>query len=149
VRIDVVRASDGRRVARRTGPFTWRTGRAGVYLVRFTMAGDRRVIVLSRRGDGFHLRPPHRRHASCGLVRSFGLRGPLFDGTLAGSYRLAAPAKVSLTVLRGRKVVKRFEVDRRSFRFALRGLPRGDYRVRLIARSGDDQVSAVVAARRV
>jgi len=73
---------------------------------------------------------------------------PVFGRTLAGSYRLSAPAQVTLTVLRGRKVVKRFAADRRSFRFALRGLPRGSYRVRLVAHSGDDQVSAVVAARR-
>jgi hypothetical protein len=150
VRVDVVRASDGRRVARRRGPFTWRAERAGVYVVRFTMPGDRRVVVLARGADGrYRVLPPHRRRASCGLVRSFGLRGPVFGRTLAGSYRLAAPAKVSLTVMRGREVVKRLAVERRSFRFALRGLPPGNYRVRLIARSGDDQVSAVVAARRV
>ena len=148
-RIEIVRGSNGRRVARRTRPFTWRTDRAGVYVVRFTIGDDRRVIVLARGADGrFHVRPPHRRRASCGLVRSFGLRRPVFGRTLAGSYRLSAPAQVTLTVLRGRKVVKRFAADRRSFRFALRGLPRGSYRVRLVAHSGDDQVSAVVAARR-
>jgi hypothetical protein len=80
----------------------------------------------ARRGGPLRWRP---RRVSCGPVRSF--------------------ARVSLTVLRGRRVVKRFEVDRRSFRFALRGLPRGRYTVRLIARCGEDQVSAVVAARRV
>ena len=89
------------------------------------------------------------RRVSCGLLRSFGLRRPVFGGTLAGSYRLASPARVTLTVSRGRKVVKRFAVARRSFRFALRGLPRGRYTVRLVARSGEDQVSAVVASRRV
>jgi hypothetical protein len=150
VRIDVLRASDGRRVARRSGPFTFRARRAGVYVVRFTMAGDRRVVVLARGADGrFRVRPPHRRRASCGLVRSFGLRGPVFGGTLTGSYRLGGPARVSLTVSRAGKVIKRFELDRRSFRFSLPGLRRGDYAVRLVARSGDDQVSAVVAARRV
>jgi hypothetical protein len=89
------------------------------------------------------------RRVSCGLVRSFGLRRPVFRGRLTGSYRLRRPARVSLTVLRGRRVVKRFEVERRAFRFALRGLPRGRYAVRLIARSGEDQVAAIVAARRV
>ena len=54
-----------------------------------------------------------------------------------------------MSVRRGRKVVKRFEVRRRTFRFAVRGLRRGRYTVRLIARSGEDQASAVVAARRV
>ena len=57
-----------------------------------------------------------------------------------------------MTVARGRKVVKRFTTaERRSFRFALpaHGLPRGSYTVRLVARSGDDQVSAVVGARRL
>ena len=150
VRVDVVRASDRRRVARRGGPFTWRASRPGVYVVRFSMAGDRRVVVLGRDTDGrYRVLPPHRRRASCGLVRGFALRGPVFGRTLAGSYRLAAPARVSLTVMRGREVVKRFAASRKSFRFALRGLPRGRYTVRLVARSGEDQVAAVVAARRL
>jgi hypothetical protein len=109
--------------------------------------------VLAHGADGrVRVLRSHRRPASCGLVRSFGLRRPVFSERtpLAGSYRLAAPARVSLTVTRGRKVVERFATaERRSFRFALRGLPRGSYTVRLVARSGEDQVSAAVRARRL
>ena len=87
-------------------------------------------------------------------MRSFRLRRPVFGGgtPLAGSYRLATPARVTVTVMRGRKVVRRFTpAERRTFRFTLpaHGLPRGNYTVRLVARSGDDQVSAVVGARRL
>jgi hypothetical protein len=143
-----VRATDGRRVARRGGPFTLRA-RHGLYVARFIMRGDRRVIVLARGADGrFRVRPPHVRRTSCGLVRSFRLRRPVFGNDLAGSYRLASPARVTLTVSRDGRVVKRFASARRSFRFALPAR-RGDYTVRLVARSGEDQVSAVVAARRL
>jgi hypothetical protein len=162
-RIEVLRVSDARRVlrarrvARRTGPFTWLTRRPGVYVVRFTMAGDRRVVVLESGADGrVRVRRSHRRRASCDLVRSFRLRRPVFGGTsgapMAGSFRLAAPARVTPTLTRGRKVVKRLAAgERRSFRFSLpaRGLRRGSYAVRLVARSGEDQVSAVVGARRL
>jgi hypothetical protein len=82
-------------------------------------------------------------------VRSFGLRRPVFDRVLRGAFRLTSCARVSLTVRRGRKLVKRLEDERRTFRFALRGLRRGTYTVRLVARSGDDQAQAVIAARRL
>ena len=147
----MLRASEGgaRRVARSSSPFTWTPQRAGVYVVRFTMGGDRRVLVLARDAGGrVRVRPPHVRRTSCGLVRSFRLRRPVFGGDLAGSYRLASPARVTLTVSRGGKVVKRFVSERRTFRFALPAR-RGNYTVRLVARSGEDQVSAVVAARRL
>ena len=88
--------------------------------------------------------------AGCGLVRSFRLARPSFRRVLKGSYRLARPARVTLTVMRGRKVVKRIAPARRArLRFAIRGLKRGVYRVRLVARSGDEVITAVVAARRV
>ncbi len=44
VRIDVLRG--GRRVARRSRPFTFRPRRAGLYVVRFTRAGERRVLAF-------------------------------------------------------------------------------------------------------
>ena len=117
------------------------------------MPGDRRVLVLARGADGrVSVRPPHVRRASCDLVRSFRLRRPVFGRTLAGSYRLATPARATVTVMHGRKVVRRFTTaERRTFRFALpaQGLPRGNYTVRLVARSGDDQASVVVGARRL
>ena len=136
----------------RVWPFPVARG-AGGCVERKGFAGRRPVrIEVVRTSDGRRRSGPLRwreRPVSCGLVRRFGLRGPVFDRKLTGSYRLSERARVSLTVRRAGKVVKRFEVKRRSFRFALRGLPRGRYTVRLVARSGDDQVSAVVASRRV
>ncbi|HEX8103143.1 MAG TPA: hypothetical protein VF533_11045 [Solirubrobacteraceae bacterium] len=183
VRVDVFRVSRGRRVIRerlvarferRTGSFVWdgratrgghgRTG-AGEYFVRLTMlrgreAYDTRRIVLARDARGrFSPRPSHYRRAGCGLLRAFKLERPVFGGVrraaLAGSYRLAARGRVTVTVLRGSRVVKRYRtVERRAgrtFRFRLpaRGLRRGDYTVRLLAQSGEDQVAATVTARRL
>ena len=151
VRVDVVRASDGPRVARRTRPFTWQARRPGLYVVRFTMAGDRRAIVL-RAGDRVRVVRSHdHRVAGCRLLRRLSLSGPVVGARLSGSYRLNAPARVSLTVTRGRTVVRRFaSVERTAgtYRFSLPAR-RGRYSVRLIARSGEDQVSAAVSARRL
>jgi hypothetical protein len=183
VRVDVFRVSQGRRVIRerlvarfdrRESSFTWdgRTNRggrgragAGTYFVRLRMLKDgkpydTRRVVLARDARGrFSARPSHYRRESCGLLRAFKLERPVFGGPrrarLAGSYRLTTRGKVTVTVSRGTKVVKRFAaVERgpgRTFRFSLpaRGLARGDYTVRLLAQSGEDQVSAVVTARRL
>jgi hypothetical protein len=184
VRVDVFRVSDRRRVLRerlvarfdrRTSSLTW-NGRstrgarrrlgAGQYFVRFTMlradgkAYDTRRIVLSRGADGrFRPRPSHFRRDSCSLLRRFKLERPVFGGRrrtpLAVAYRLNARARVTVTVSRGTRVVRRFAtVERqagRTFRFSIPAarLPRGDYTVRLLAQSGEDQVSAVVTSRRL
>ena len=64
-------------------------------------------------------------------------------------------AKVTVTVTRGRRVVKRFgTVERaagRTFGFSLRAnrLPRGVYIVRLLAQSGEDQAVTQLATRRL
>jgi hypothetical protein len=130
------------------GEIWYSDGTSGFYALRmdpgvwpFPVSRGARSCVKRK---GTRWRAPRTR---CGLVRSFGLRGPVFRGRLTGSFRLSRRARVSLSVRRGRKVVKRFEVRRRTFRFAVRGLRRGRYTVRLVARSGEDQVSAVVAAR--
>jgi hypothetical protein len=129
------------RVSRAAGGCIERKGFAGRRPVRIEV-----VRSNARRGGPLRWRT---RRVSCGLVRSFGLRRPVFDRVLRGSFRLTSRARVSLTVRRGRKLVKRLEVERRTFRFALRGLRRGTYTVRLVARSGDDQAQAVIAARRL
>ena len=55
---------------------------------------------------------------------------------------VAKRAQVTVTVLRGSRVVKRFAARRaaadRTYRLSLpaRGLARGDYKVRLVARAG-------------
>jgi hypothetical protein len=167
VRIDVFRVSQGRRilrerrVARFTRATTWRPPGPGAYFARFTMlqggkAYDTDRAVFERTRSGRLLaRPAHYRRDNCTLLRRFKLERPVFDGALSGAYRVAAAATVSITVTRGAKVVKRFAAAARppgrTYRFALatRGLSRGDYRVRLQAGSGDDQVVATLTARRL
>jgi hypothetical protein len=183
VRVEVLRVAAGRRVVReqliarfdrRTRSLVWngvanrgRRGPAGAghYVVRFTMLRngrpyDTRRLVLQRNAAGRFIRLPGlQRRVGCGLLAGYRLDRPVFGGTtgasLAGTYRLTARGKVTITVRRGARVVKRFAtVERaagRTFRFSLRarGLPRGVYSVRLLAQSGEDQVSTVLTARRL
>ncbi len=178
VQVDVFRVSRRRQVLRehlvarfdgRTRSFRWngrgrRVG-AGQYFVRFRMRKDGRLydqrrVVLSRDGRGrWRVRPPHHRRASCNLLRTFKLERPVFGGRrgtpLAGSYRLATRARVTVTITRAGKIVRRFATSERqadrTIRFSLRarGLPRGDYTVRLVAQSGEDQVTDVLTTRRL
>jgi hypothetical protein len=174
VRIDVFRVSQGRRVLKERrvaafdhplASFTWRAKLPrGYYFVRFTMlkggrSYDIRRVVVQRTGAGLRVRPSHHRRDSCSLLRRFKLERPVFGGgravALRGSYRLARAATVSIAVTRGKTVVKRFapatRVAGRMYRFTLpaRGLARGDYRVRLRAISGEDQLQATLTARRL
>jgi hypothetical protein len=183
VRIDVYRVSAGRRVIAerlvasfrsRTRSVVW-NGMAnrgprgpvgpGHYVVRFTMfrngrAYDTRRLVLARNSRGrFVRRHGLQRRIGCGLLAGFRLDRPVFGGTtsvaLTGSYRLTRQSTVTLTVTRGRRVVKRFRTVARpgghTFRFSLRarGLRRGAYVVRLLAQSGEDQVVSLLTARRL
>jgi hypothetical protein len=183
VRLDVYRVSAGRRVIRerlvasfrrRTRSLVW-NGMAnrgprgpvgpGHYVVRFTMlrngrAYDTRRLVLARNAAGHFIRRHGlQRRIGCGLLAGFRLHSPVFGGTtgvaLAGSYRLTTRGRVTITVTRGRRVVRRFRtVERaggRTFRFSLsaRGLPRGDFTVRLVAQAGEDQIVSLLTARRL
>ena len=62
---------------------------------------------------------------------------------------------MTVTVSRGSRVVKRFATTERAagrtFRFTVpaRGLRRGDYTVRLLVQSGEDQVSNTLVSRRL
>ena len=99
------------------------------------------------------------RRVGCGLLAGFRLALPVFGGTngvpLAGTYRITERGKVTITVSHAGKVVKRFAtVERaagRTFGFSLpaRGRPRGVYTVRLLAQSGEDQVTSILTARRL
>ena len=183
VRVEVHRVSAGRRVmaeqlvARfdsRTGSLVWsgvaNRGRRepagpGYYVVRFMMLRngkpyDTRRLVLARNAAGRFVRLPGlQRRVGCGLLAGFRLDGPVFGGTtgaaLTGSYTLTKRGKVTLTVSRGRTVVKRFATAERAagrtfrFRLVASGLRRGDYTVRLLAQSGDEQVLSLLSARRL
>jgi beta-glucosidase len=138
--------------------------RNGFLFARFRMAGlsglpDTRRIALRRARGRFFVRPAFQRRDSCGLVRAYRLSGPAFGGRgrrpLGVAYRLASRARVSLAVYRGKRVVKRFRARTRRgghvYRVRMKSarLRRGDYRVRLVARSGRQRVRSTLLARRL
>ena len=71
------------------------------------------------------------------------------------AYRLSSPARVTITITRRGKVVKRFRpagrAARRTHRLALagRGRPRGLYKVRLKAVAGGTTITATLSSRRL
>jgi hypothetical protein len=175
VRVDLYRVTAGRKVVgelrvgavkKRSRSFTWkRRFGAGIYVARFRMYRNgrlfdiRRVVFERTRSGRVRTRPEHHRRESCKLLRVFKVERPAFGGRtripLRLSYRLSHAADVTATVTRGKRTIKRF-VDRgraagRTYRhvLSLRGLRRGDYRVRIQAAAGDEQVSATLVARRV
>jgi hypothetical protein len=175
VTVEVFQVSKGRRVVRehRVARFAdigtayaWnpRALPDGVYFVRFSMLSqgeriDVQRVVLSRRGGRFRSAPLHHRRASCGLLRQFKLERPVFGGTrrtpLRIAYRLFFPARGGVTVLRGRRVVRRFRTLEQStgrtyrLRVPARGLKRGVYSVRLVAANGSRRVVATLRSRRL
>ena len=175
VRVDVFRVSKGRRVIKerlvarfpgRRGDFVWRTRTGpGHYFVRYTMLRDgkkvdtRRLVLERTRTGGFVRRGDHYRRDSCGLLGQFKRSRPGFGGSggaaLQAAYRLSAPGQVTVTVSRGRKVVKRFRTQHQPAnrtlraRLSSRGLRRGDYTVRLHVTRGEDVVTAKLSARRI
>ena len=162
VTVDVFQQSIGRRVIgerlvarfsnRRRG-FTW-NGRAnrrgqrvrdGYLLVRYTMRNGatrevRRVVARRTRGR-FAQRPAHERREGCSTFEAFKLERPVFGGrtnrALGISFRVAKDMRVSVQVLRGSRVVRRFTATTRRagvthrLRLAAEGLRRGEYRVRI------------------
>lgn len=181
VSVDVFQQSIGRRVigerlvARFTGKaagFTWngranRPGRRvtdGYYFARYTIARpgggtDVRRVTLRRAGGKWTTRSAFHRPDSCGVVRSFKLTRPVFGGPaqrpVEASYRLGAPARVSLEVLRGGKVVKRFaaasRTANRTYRAAVAatGLARADHTFRLTVVSGGKTTRLNLVSRRL
>jgi hypothetical protein len=181
VDVDVFQESRGRRdiaerlvasFRRRSSSVTWngkanRRGRRvgdGYYLVRYRapLPGggfDVRRVALRRSGGRFFTRPAFDRRESCGLLLSYKLERPVFGGPRNGSigisYRVASPATVRVTVLRGRRVVRRYaprfieneELNR--LRFDSERRPRGDYRVQIEVTSGGRRAVATLTARRV
>ena len=112
------------RFTKRTKSFTW-NGKGkrvtdGYYFVRFRLGDDTRRVTLRRSGGRFTRVGDFYRRATCDLVPSFKLSRPVFGGTversLGISYRTAKAAQVTVTVLRGSKVVKRFPLRRAAAR---------------------------------
>ncbi len=170
--VDVFQQSRGRRITgerrvarftNRTGPFTWdgkgRSVTDGYYFVRYRIAGDTRRIALRRSNGRFTKIADFYRRATCDLVPSYKLIRPVFGGTrtraLGISYVVAKQARVTVTVLRGSRVVKRYAARtaaaNRTYRLSLpaRGLARGDYKVRLVASAGSETVTSTLVSRRL
>ena len=91
--------------------------RDGIFMVRFRLKVsngliDNRRIDQVRRRAASPSAPPHYGREGCTLINSFKLERPVFGGTnrksLGIAYRLLNPAKVTVTVKRGEKVVKRY-----------------------------------------
>lgn len=161
VTVDVFRVSRGRRVlgnrrvarfVRRSNAFTWRgRGRGlgdGLYFVRFRAPGaETRRIALRRRDGRFSLRPDFQARDRCVVLRAFKLERPVFGGrtnrALGISYRLDRAARVTVTVTRAGRTVRRFRTtsDRagRTYRLRLAAerLRRGDHEVRIAVRPPD------------
>ncbi|CAA9519871.1 MAG: hypothetical protein AVDCRST_MAG30-2977, partial [uncultured Solirubrobacteraceae bacterium] len=185
VRVDVFRVSQGRRVVKerlvarfenKAKSFTWNgvqnRGSArrkkvgtGYYFVRYTMLrGGKRIdvrrVTLRKAGGKFSKRPAYYRRDTCDLLGKFKLERPVFGGSrtvaLKAAYRLNSAARVTVTITRGSKVVKRYKATqregKRTYRVTLPARRRagGDYRVRLQATGGGGQrVNAVLTSRRL
>ena len=118
-----------------------------------------RRLVLYGKHYKFSRRPDFFRRASCDLLSKFKLNRPVFGGTrrvaLRAAYKLTADAKVTITITKGAKLVKRYKAanraGRKTYRIALpaKHRARGDYKVRLKADSGAAKVSTVLVARRL
>jgi photosystem II stability/assembly factor-like uncharacterized protein len=181
VTVDVFQQSVGRRVVgerlvarfkNAKQAFRW-NGRAnrkgqkvrdGVFMVRFRLKVsngliDNRRIDQVRKKGRFSKRPPHYGREGCKLVTSFKLQRPVFGGTtrrtLGIAYRLLNTAKVTVTVKRGKKVVKRFRTRTRRgdrthrLRFAKKGAARGDYKVTLRAKRGKRTLTRTLTSRKL
>lgn len=175
VTVDVFQVSAGRRVlgqrrvarfTRRTGAFTWSGSRGsdGLYFVRFSIRDERgrldeRRVALVRRGGRFAARPDFYRRTSCATLTSFKLERPAFGGSrnrpLGIAFRLARQGRVTVEVLRGRRVVRRFGTTTRRarvthrLRLAPERLPRGTYTVRLRYVGDQGSLTASLAAQRL
>ena len=98
----------------------------------------------------------HYRRGSCELLRTYKLERPVFGGRggtpLRIAYRLTAPARVTLMVTKGKRLVARRTVSGtpgRTYRVALKPKQRGVYKVRLTAEGGGKRAASTLTARRL
>ena len=163
----VIRPSLVARFPGRRGAFSWNGaanvagGRVsdGYFVVRFGGRGKgSHRVALVRRGGRFTARPTFQRSDPCALLEASWLSGPSFGGRnrrpLAVGYRLSRAARVTVTVLRGGKAVKRFAAKLRpavrdTLKFSSRALRRGTYEVRIDASAPDAADSSTLAAARL
>jgi len=135
----------------------------GYYFVRYRIAAnggtDVRRVTLRRVGGRFSRRPDFYRRGSCALLTSYKLIRPVFGGPtkrpLGISYRVAAAARVSVTVTRGARTIRRFATTsaqaKRTYRLTqgVKGLSTGDYTVTLRATRAGKTTKAVLTSRKL
>ena len=74
--------------------------------MRFRSGGAVKHVVVVRRNGRFHKRRAFRSLSSCGAIRFASLGRPAFGGRMRVHFRLNVPARVTVTVRRGGKVVR-------------------------------------------
>jgi hypothetical protein len=154
-----------RRVARfngATGEKTWsgrtpggRTAGNGFYIVRMKTGGKFRQLAFQRRGGRFVARPDFQTGSSCGALRGFQLRSPVFGGrrnvAASVSFGLAQNAdSVRIEAVQGGKKVR--TVTRRNVRanrtvrvsVPARGIKRGAVTFRIVAVRGGTVIAQTV-----
>jgi hypothetical protein len=164
------RTGHARRVARlglRKGSFTWK-GKPklpdGFYFaqvrVRSGNATDLRRFPVSLRHGRFHRLRQYYGRASCKLLAVARLSGPAFGGrtrtSLAIDFRTIRSARVTITIKRGSKTVRRFKVARSGRKTLQRKLSvrhgrvlPGNYVVTISAVAGRVKQKATLVARRI
>ncbi len=119
-----------------------------------------RRVTLLRRNGRFSRRPDFHRRATCDLLPSYKLERAAFGGStrapLRIAYRVATRARAQVTVLRGRKGVKRYKARtvaaKRTHRLhmsAAKLAKRGDHRVRIVVGRGTGRVTSTLVSRRL
>jgi acyl-homoserine-lactone acylase len=169
VGVDVFRVTAGRTLLgqRRMARLRGRAGRralggrrfgAGIYVVRFRGRRGQERVALRRRAGRWSVLRRFERTTPCGPVRRFKLERPAFGGRrnepLGIAFRLSSRARVDVRVTRRGRLVKRWRSSRRAgithrLRLASEGLPRGAYRVTLLARGPAGGVRIPLGAQRV
>jgi immune inhibitor A len=178
-RVDVFEVSKPRRVIgqrliarfrNRKRSFTW-NGRGqggrrlvdGLYVVRVVARTGQRIesrrIALVRSKGRFRVRKAFDVRSQCGLVRAFRATLPVLGGRterpLDVRYRLGAKSRVSIAIVRGKKLVRRLRTTTRAanrtykVRLTALKLPRGELTIILNAKSGNHAAKRTLAARRL
>jgi hypothetical protein len=162
------RTADARTVVRfrpRNGSFTWHGSHKlgpGYYVAQVRVKSgktfDLRRFPVLLRGGRFHRLPPYWGRASCNLLRIVRLSGPAFGGSLNTSLlislRTNTTGKATVTVRRGSKTIKRYELSWKgatTVRRRLRALHlgRGSYSVTVAAREGKARQTVRLYSRRI
>ena len=124
----------------------------GFYIVRISSGGKARQIVVQRRGGKFVVKSDFQTGSSCGALRSYQLRSPVFGGKrnvgASVAFRLTQNAdSVRIEAVRGTKVVKTVTkkdvAANKTVKVAVpaRGLKRGTLSFRIVVVRGNNVIA--------